>query len=150
MSKCGGTFKENNRCYFPGAPPFIFAAFSQNLKRWQRILKATQGIRCCEFQPSAPPDSHTLIKSVCSRQCLQIFLLRLASTHISPVPLLVSQSGSQSQRSAREATEKTLKTDSKLRETPLIRAALWLHTALFTLVSLTHRTLFLTSSVAHC
>lgn len=102
MSKCGGTFKENNRCYFPGASHFISAAFSQNLKRWQRILKATQGIRCCEFQPSAPPESHTLIKSVCSRQCLQIFLLRLASTHISPIPLLVSESGSQSQRSNRE------------------------------------------------
>lgn len=48
--------------------------------------------------------------------------------------LPVSQPG----RLGREATERTLETDSKLRETPLIRAALWLHTALFTLVSLKH------------
>lgn len=41
-------------------------------------------------------------------------------------------------RLGREATERTLETDSKLRETPLIRAALRLHTALFTLASLKH------------
>lgn len=51
-----------------------------------------------------------------------------------------SDSASQSAREGlgREATERTLGTDSKLRERPLIRADLRLQTALFTLVSQTH------------
>lgn len=138
------------------------AAFSLNLKDNSGPLRQHDGRRerwipsCCT---SRLTHTHKLITY---NSVLQIvpsdFLGGLSSIHIIPVPLPLSamQAG---QRSNREDVRNC---DSKLRETALIRAALWLHTALFTLVSLTHScpivtkhgeasgSLFLTSSMAHC
>ena len=43
MTRCVGTFKENNRGFSPAGPSLNFADISQELKRQQWILMGTQG-----------------------------------------------------------------------------------------------------------
>lgn len=122
----------------PAGPSLTCAAFSLNLKdnsgfkRQQRVVGIVNLLQL---------QTHTnwLHIIMCCRQCLQSFLLGPLSIHINSA---LCQSASQAgQRSNREDAWNC---DSKLRLTPLIRAALWLHTNLFTMVSLTHSCLIVT------
>lgn len=113
----------------PSCRPMIFSSRSfPSYIRQQWLLKGSVSSK------PAPPDSHTNCCQIiiCCRRCLQIFFWGYTAFTLGQY--LWRAARQTGQRSNREDTRNC---DSKQRATPLIRASLWLHTALFTLVSLT-------------
>lgn len=131
---CEARLKENNRCRSPAGPSRSCAAFFPLSLKDNSGSESQHGVVGLWTPPRC--TSRLAHKLIANNRVLQPvssdFSPSGASSHvhISPVAVAVSQPGG--------SGEDVRNCDSNPRYAPLIRAALWLHTALFTLVSLTH------------